>query len=89
MIAQFFEFVVGLIGEAGVGKTAITYGLAQRIVQNKVPALLKDYTIYTVYINTICFLDFEINIHNACVIVFVWNNINIYKCISMICNNVS
>ena len=35
------------VGDAGVGKTAITYGLAQRIVQNKVPALLKDYTIYS------------------------------------------
>jgi ATP-dependent Clp protease ATP-binding subunit ClpC len=30
-----------LIGEAGVGKTAIVEGLAQRIIEGKVPALLK------------------------------------------------
>ena len=35
------------VGEAGVGKTAITYGLAQRIVDNKVPEKLKDFTIYS------------------------------------------
>jgi len=31
-----------LVGEAGVGKTAIVEGLAQRIVGNQVPSLLKD-----------------------------------------------
>ncbi|HOK23225.1 MAG TPA: AAA family ATPase [Candidatus Hydrothermia bacterium] len=31
-----------LIGEPGVGKTAIVYGLAQRIVNKNVPDLLKD-----------------------------------------------
>jgi len=31
-----------LIGEPGVGKTAIAEGLAQRIVENKVPETLKD-----------------------------------------------
>ena len=35
------------VGEAGVGKTAITEGLAQRIVAGTVPPLLKDYTIYS------------------------------------------
>jgi len=35
------------VGDAGVGKTAITEGLAQRIVAGKVPPLLKDYTIYS------------------------------------------
>jgi len=35
------------VGDAGVGKTAITQGLAQRIVSNKVPAPLKGYQIYS------------------------------------------
>ena len=34
------------VGDAGVGKTAITEGLAQRIVAGDVPPRLKDYTIY-------------------------------------------
>jgi ATP-dependent Clp protease ATP-binding subunit ClpB len=36
-----------LIGEAGVGKTAIVEGLAQRIVSNDVPEGLKDKRIYS------------------------------------------
>lgn len=35
------------VGDAGVGKTAITYGLAKRIVDGNVPSLLKGYTIYS------------------------------------------
>ena len=35
-----------LIGEPGVGKTAIVEGLAQRIVKNDVPINLKDKVIY-------------------------------------------
>lgn len=35
------------VGDAGVGKTAITQGLALQIVQQKVPEILKDYTIYS------------------------------------------
>ncbi len=35
-----------LVGEAGVGKTAIAEGLAQKIVQGQVPPLLKDAVIY-------------------------------------------
>ena len=37
-----------LIGEAGVGKTAIVEGLAQRIVQNDVPPILQGKTIISV-----------------------------------------
>ncbi|KAB2843043.1 MAG: AAA domain-containing protein, partial [Burkholderiales bacterium] len=35
-----------LVGEAGVGKTAIAEGLARRINEAAVPDLLKDYTVY-------------------------------------------
>ena len=35
-----------LIGEAGVGKTAIAEGIAQRIVEGKVPAGLQDKEIW-------------------------------------------
>ncbi len=36
-----------LVGEAGVGKTAIAEGLAKRIIENEVPQLIADSTIYT------------------------------------------
>ncbi|MGC3657962.1 AAA family ATPase, partial [Enterococcus faecalis] len=36
-----------LIGEPGVGKTAIVEGLAQRIVRKVVPENLKDKTIFS------------------------------------------
>ena len=35
-----------LVGEAGVGKTAIAEGLARRIVENDVPEILKDAQVY-------------------------------------------
>ncbi|MDH4234595.1 MAG: ATP-dependent Clp protease ATP-binding subunit ClpA [Gallionella sp.] len=35
-----------LVGEAGVGKTAIAEGLARRIVENNVPDILKDAHVY-------------------------------------------
>jgi len=36
-----------LVGEAGVGKTAIAEGLALKIIESKVPAVLKETTIYS------------------------------------------
>lgn len=39
-----------LIGEAGVGKTAVVEGLAQAIVSGDVPEILKDKTIYSLEI---------------------------------------
>ncbi|MDR1505795.1 MAG: ATP-dependent Clp protease ATP-binding subunit ClpA [Treponema sp.] len=35
------------VGDSGVGKTAITEGLAQRIVNNQVPPTLKDFSIFS------------------------------------------
>ena len=35
------------VGDAGVGKTAITYGIAQRLVKGEVPASLKGFEIYS------------------------------------------
>ncbi|MCL2880953.1 MAG: AAA family ATPase, partial [Treponema sp.] len=35
------------VGDSGVGKTAITEGLAQRIVAGKVPPALKDFSIFS------------------------------------------
>ncbi len=35
------------LGDPGVGKTAITEGLAQRIAQGKVPALLRGYRVFS------------------------------------------
>lgn len=57
------------VGDAGVGKTAITQGLAQRIVQNKVPEFLKGTTIYSLDIGLLLAGskfrgDFEERIHN-------------------------
>ncbi len=36
-----------LVGEAGVGKTAIAEGLARRITEREVPELLHDYQVYS------------------------------------------
>ncbi len=36
-----------LVGEAGVGKTALAEGLAKKIVENQVPSILKDAVIYS------------------------------------------
>ena len=38
------------IGDPGVGKTALIYGLAKLISENKVPLRLRDYTIYSMNI---------------------------------------
>ncbi|PPJ44832.1 ATP-dependent Clp protease ATP-binding subunit ClpA, partial [Rhizobium sp. KAs_5_22] len=36
-----------LVGEAGVGKTAIAEGLAKRIVEENVPDVIKDAIVYS------------------------------------------
>lgn len=40
-----------LIGDPGVGKTAIAEGLAKNIVDGKVPNFIKDYTVYSLDIS--------------------------------------
>ena len=42
-----------LIGEAGVGKSAVVEGLAQAIVKGEVPELLRDKTIYSMEIGSL------------------------------------
>ena len=58
------------VGDAGVGKTAITQGLAQRIVKGQVPDLLKGYTIYALDIGLLLAGskfrgDFEERLHSV------------------------
>lgn len=40
-----------MVGEAGVGKTAVSEGLARKIVDGDVPEFLKDYTVYNLDIS--------------------------------------
>lgn len=42
-----------LVGEPGVGKTAIVEGLAQRIIKRRVPDILKDYRIFSLDIGSV------------------------------------
>lgn len=42
-----------LVGDPGVGKTAIAEGLARNIVEGNVPDYLKDYTVYNLDVGTI------------------------------------
>ena len=58
------------VGDAGVGKTAIAQGLAQRIVDGKVPDILKDYKLYALDIGLLLAGakfrgDFEERLHNV------------------------
>src|SRR5690606_22214830 len=41
------------VGEAGVGKTALAEGLARRIVDEEVPELLSDATVYSLDLGTL------------------------------------
>lgn len=58
------------VGDAGVGKTAITYGLAQKIINDEVPDALKGFTIYSLDIGLLIAGskfrgDFEERLHSV------------------------
>ncbi len=42
-----------LVGDPGVGKTAMALGLAQRIASGEVPAFLKDYSLYQLEVGSL------------------------------------
>jgi ATP-dependent Clp protease ATP-binding subunit ClpA len=42
-----------LIGDPGVGKTAIAEGLAKNIIEDKVPEFIKDHTVYSLEISSL------------------------------------
>jgi len=42
-----------MVGDPGVGKTAIAEGLAERIIQGHIPDYLKDYTVYNLDIGSL------------------------------------
>jgi len=42
-----------MVGEPGVGKTAIAEGLARKIFEDKVPKFIKDHTVYTLDISAL------------------------------------
>jgi len=42
-----------MVGDAGVGKTAIAEGLARNIVEGRVPEYLRDYTVYNLDIGSL------------------------------------
>jgi len=42
-----------MVGDPGVGKTAIAEGLARKIINGEVPAYLKDYTVYNLDIGNL------------------------------------
>jgi ATP-dependent Clp protease ATP-binding subunit ClpA len=46
ILAKKFKSNVLMIGEPGVGKTAIVEGLAQKIIKDAVPEFLKDHTVW-------------------------------------------
>ena len=53
VLARRHKSNVMLIGDPGVGKTAIAEGLARKIVEGKVPEFIKDHTVYTLDISAL------------------------------------
>jgi ATP-dependent Clp protease ATP-binding subunit ClpA len=53
VLARRSKSNVLLIGDPGVGKTAVAEGLAYKIVKGEVPEYLKEYTVYNLEIGTL------------------------------------
>jgi ATP-dependent Clp protease ATP-binding subunit ClpA len=53
VLARRTKSNVLLIGEPGVGKTAIAEGLALKIVQGKVPSFIKEHMVYTLDVSAL------------------------------------
>jgi ATP-dependent Clp protease ATP-binding subunit ClpA len=53
ILAKRFKSNVLMVGDPGVGKTAIAEGLAQRIVDNNIPEFLSGYELYSLEIGNL------------------------------------
>jgi len=53
VLARRFKANVLMVGDPGVGKTAIIEGLAQEIAQNRVPKFLKDHEVWSLEIGSL------------------------------------
>ena len=53
MLARRFKANVLMVGDAGVGKTAIVEGLAQKMARNDVPAFLRDHELWSLEIGSL------------------------------------
>ena len=53
VLAKKFKSNVLLVGDPGVGKTAIVEGLAQRIHDNEIPEFLKNHNVYSLEVGNI------------------------------------
>lgn len=53
VLARRFKANVLMVGDPGVGKTAIIEGLAQRIAQGQVPEFLKDHEVWSLEIGSL------------------------------------
>lgn len=53
VLAKRFKSNVLMVGDPGVGKTAIVEGLAQRVVSGEVPDFLKDHEVYSIEVGNL------------------------------------
>jgi len=53
VLARRFKANVLMVGDPGVGKTAIVEGLAQRIAKNEVPKFLRDHDVWSLEIGSL------------------------------------